>query len=193
MDIVLIPITKVKPNMGQIAGLPTNPRTWTKKEVESIAASLNETPELFNARPCLVVAHEGEYIVLGGNLRLEGARRTKMKAVPCIVFPDDTPVEKLKEIVIKDNGSFGSWDYDALANEWDDLPLTDWGVPAWDTETAAPEPETHEDEFDEETDAIEVRCKRGDVWQLGEHRLMCGDSISLEDVKKLMGGGYDKG
>ena len=43
-------------------------------------------------------------------------------------------MEKLREIVIKDNGAFGSWDYDMLANEWDDLPLSDWGVPAWSTE-----------------------------------------------------------
>jgi hypothetical protein len=78
-----------------------------------------------------------------------------------------------------------------LANEWDDLPLPEWGVPAWDTgnlESVSAPKEVHEDDFDESKDHIEVRCKRGDVWQLGEHRLMCGDSVSLEDVKKLMGG-----
>jgi DNA modification methylase len=78
-----------------------------------------------------------------------------------------------------------------LANEWDDLPLCDFGVPAWETEDVSgglEQKEVQEDDFDEEKDHIEVRCKRGDVWQLGEHRLMCGDSVSLEDVKKLMGG-----
>jgi hypothetical protein len=52
---------------------------------------------------------------------------------PCYVLDADTSIDKLREVVIKDNGSFGSWDYDMLANEWDDLPLADWGVPAWDT------------------------------------------------------------
>ena len=74
-----------------------------------------------------------EYVILGGNLRYEGAKKNKMKDCPAIVIPADTPVEKLKEIVIKDNGSFGEWDLDALANEWDDLPLDDWGVNmSWD-------------------------------------------------------------
>lgn len=84
---------------------------------------------------------------------------------------------------------------DMLANEWDDLPLKDWGVDiAWDNvylDEATPQDrkEAEDDDFDEEKEHIEVRCKRGDIWQLGEHRLMCGDSVSLEDVKKLMGGG----
>ena len=107
-------------------------------------------------------------------------------------MPEDTPIEKLREIVIKDNGQFGSWDYDMLANEWDDLPLCEMGVPAWETEDVSgslEQKEVEEDDFDAEKDHIEVRCKKGDIWQLGEHRLMCGDSINLDDVKKLMGGG----
>jgi DNA modification methylase len=105
------------------------------------------------------------------------------------VLPEDTPAEKLKEIVIKDNGTFGAWDFDLLANQWDDLPLATWGVPAWDGEEKEAEPEAKEDDFDEETDEIHVRCKKGDIWQLGDHRLMCGDSTDLEAVKKLTGGG----
>lgn len=54
-----------------------------------------------------------------------------MKDVPCCVVPRDMSIAKMKEIVLKDNGSWGAWDFDALANEWDDLPLTDWGIPAW--------------------------------------------------------------
>jgi hypothetical protein len=125
-------------------------------------------------------------------LWVSALREMNAKDAPCYVLPEDTPMEKLREIVIKDNGAFGSWDYDMLANEWDDLPLTDWGVPAWNTEEVELESvsakDVQEDDFDEEKDHIEVRCKKGDVWQLGEHRLMCGDSVSLEDVKKLMGG-----
>lgn len=134
MQIVKLKTADLAPNTGQVPGLPTNPRQWTSTDIDKIAASLRETPELFEARPVLVIPHGGKYVILGGNLRYEGARKNKEKEVPAIIFPEDTPPEKLREIVVKDNGSFGAWDYDALANEWDDLPLVDWGVPAWRNE-----------------------------------------------------------
>lgn len=134
MQIVKLKTSELQPNIGQVPGLPINPRQWTKGDVDKIAASLSETPELFEARPLLVYPHEGQYVILGGNLRFEGARQNKMKEVPAIIFPEETPAEKLKEVVIKDNGAFGAWDFDSLANEWDDLPLTDWGVPAFSVE-----------------------------------------------------------
>lgn len=185
-----ISIKRLHPNEGQIPGLPSNPRQWTQTEIDKIAKSLKETPELFEARPVIVMPFQGEYVILGGNLRYEGCKKNKEKDLPCFVLPETTSVEKMKEIVIKDNGTFGGWDYDALANEWDDLALTDWGVPTWDTEqeaAAAPQ-EVQEDDFDEEQDEIHIRCKKGEIWQLGEHRLMCGDSTDLESVTKLMGG-----
>ena len=131
MEIVRLPLAKLETNIGQIADLPMNPRQWTQDEIDKLAKSLTETPELFEARPLLVVPHEGKYVVLGGNLRLEACKKNKDADAPAIVFPEDMPVEKMKEIVVKDNGSFGAWDWDALANEWDDLPLGDWGVPNW--------------------------------------------------------------
>ena len=134
MEIVRIKLSALEPNTGQIPGLPMNPRQWTATDVDRIANSLQETPELFEARPLLVYPLDKKFIILGGNLRHEGAKRNKAKDAPCIVFPADTPIEKLKQIVIKDNGSFGAWDYDTLANDWGDLPLPDWGVPAWEPE-----------------------------------------------------------
>ena len=131
MEIVNIKVSKLAANTGQVAGLPTNPRQWTAKDVERLARSLAETPELFDARPCLVYPYGDRFVVLGGNMRLSAAKHNGAKEVPCIVFPADTPADKLREIVVKDNGAFGAWDFDALANEWDDLPLVDWGVPVW--------------------------------------------------------------
>ena len=191
---IRLPIKDIDLNEGQIEGLPANPRNWTKEELKSLALSLTETPELFEMRCPIVVPHDGRYVVLGGNLRIAAARENKEKEVTCFVF-NSTSIEKMKQIVIKDNGAWGKWDYDALANEWSDLPLSDWGIPVWEEspqETAASageEKQATEDDFDENKDAIAVKCKRGDVWVLGDHRLMCGDSISLDDVKKLMGGG----
>lgn len=191
MEFQRIRLTDLEQNKGQVEGLPSNPREWTRTDLDHLITSIKETPELLEARGLIVYPHEDKYIILGGNMRFSALREMKEVDAPCYVMPEDTPIEKLREIIIKDNGAFGSWDYDMLANEWDDLPLSDWGVPAWDTENleevSAPK-EVHEDDFDETKDHIEVRCKRGDVWQLGEHRLMCGDSVSLEDVKKLMGG-----
>ena len=190
---IRLPLKDIDLNEGQIEGLPANPRNWTKEELKSLALSLTETPELFEMRCPIVVPHDGRYVVLGGNLRIAAARENKEKEVTCFVF-NSTSIEKMKEIVIKDNGAWGKWDYDALANEWSDLPLSDWGIPVWEEspqETAAAageEKQATEDDFDENKDAIAVRCKRGDVWVLGDHLLMCGDSISLDDVKKLMGG-----
>lgn len=118
-----------------------------------------------------------------------------MKEIPCYVFPESTPTAKLKEIVIKDNGSFGAWDFDMLANEWSDLALSDFGVQIpedWTEETNEKEEKAKDDNFDEEKEDIPERCKKCDLWKLGEHLLMCGDSTSLEDVKKLLGGGKNR-
>lgn len=138
-------LTQLEPNLGQIEGLPINPRQWTQGDVDKIAKSLKETPELFEARPLLVIEHEGKYVILGGNLRYEGCKKNGAEDAPCYVFPKDTPIGKLKEIAIKDNGSFGAWDFDALANEWDNLPLSDWGVPVWDVEEEVEKVQKEED------------------------------------------------
>lgn len=128
-----IKISKLVMNDGQIEGLPKNPRQWTKADIEKLMESIKETPELLEARGCIVYPQNDKFFVLGGNMRLAACRQLGHKEVPCIVLDADTSVDKLREIVIKDNGSFGAWDFDMLANEWDDLPLADWGVPAWNT------------------------------------------------------------
>lgn len=188
METRRIKLTDLVLNEGQITGLPTNPRQWTKTELNKLKKSLQETPELLEARGILVYPWEGKYLVLGGNMRLSALKALKAKDAPCIVFPEDTPIDKLKEVVIKDNGSFGQWDFDSLANEWGDLPLTDWGVPVFDMdEEKQDEPEVVEDDFDEDED-VEPRVLPGDVYMLGDHRLMCGDSTKPEEVEKLMAG-----
>ena len=190
METRRIKLTDLVLNEGQIAGLPTNPRQWTKTELDKLKKSLKETPELLEARGILVYPWEGKYLVLVGNMRLSALKALKAKDAPCVIFPENTPIDKLKEVVIKDNGSFGEWDFDSLANEWGDLPLTDWGVPAWETSEEQNEvaTEVQEDDFDESEDKVETRCQKGDVWQLGDHRLMCGDSTAIDDVKKLLDG-----
>lgn len=190
-----VAIGLLEENKGQIEGLPANPRQWTRMDLDSLKKSIEETPELLEARGCIAVPHEGRFVVLGGNMRLSACRELGMKEVPCYVFPESAPTAKLKEIVIKDNGSFGAWDFDMLANEWSDLALSDFGVQIpedWTEETKEKEEKAKDDNFDEEMEDIPERCKKCDLWKLGEHLLMCGDSTSLEDVKKLLGGGKNR-
>lgn len=194
-----VAIGLLEENKGQIEGLPANPRQWTRMDLDSLKKSIEETPELLEARGCIAVPHEGRFVVLGGNMRLSACRELGMKEVPCYVFPESTPTAKLKEIVIKDNGSFGAWDFDMLANEWSDLALSDfgvqipeeWGAAANDseeTDSRGSGEQAYDDEFDENESSIEKRCSKGDIWRLGEHRLMCGDSTDEAMMKRLMDG-----
>lgn len=187
-----LPVSKLVANDGRIAGLPSNPRQWNKQEFELLKNSIEETPQLLEARGLIVYPVGDVFVVLGGNMRLAAIKELGHTTAPCIVIPEGTDTDTLKAIVIKDNGSFGQWDYDLLANEWDTETLKEWGVPVFDTEgedEESTEASVSEDDFDEGQDGILVRCNKGDVWKLGEHRLMCGDSIDLEQVKTLMGGG----
>lgn len=142
MEIIKIRLTDLEQNKGQVAGLPSNPRQWGRGELDNLVKSIQETPELLEARGLIVWPYGGKYVILGGNMRFSALREMNAVDAPCYVLPEDTPMEKLREIVIKDNGAFGSWDYDMLANEWDDLPLSDWGLPAWAVPTAAVDPES---------------------------------------------------
>lgn len=187
-----IAISLLETNKGQIEGLPANPRQWTKAQFEQLKASIKETPELLEARGCIVDYHDGKYVCLGGNMRYMACKDLGMAEVPCYVIPEGTSVLKKKEIVAKDNVSMGEWDYDALANEWGDLDLEGWGVPIppeWQDSIKEAEEKAKDDDFDEEKEEIPARCAKCDLWQLGEHTLMCGDSTSEADVSKLMGGG----
>ena len=125
-------------NEGQLPWLPKNPRQWTQTDVDKTAASIKEDPDFLEDRPLLVVELPGtkDFVAFAGNLRHEGALAAKLSKVPCVLYHPETEEDRatIKRRAMKDNGTFGAWDYDALANEWGDLPLTDWGVPAWDSE-----------------------------------------------------------
>lgn len=122
-----IKVSKLDLNSGQIEGLPANPRQWTSEDVDRLAKSIDETPELLAMRCPIVVPNGDRFVVIGGNLRIAAAKKLKLSSIPCFSI-EGADRDKIREIVIKDNGAFGEWDIDALANEWDDLPLAEWGV-----------------------------------------------------------------
>ena len=105
MKIVKLNISDLEGNIGQIPGLPKNPRKWSEDEVSVLAASLLETPELFEARPIICVPYGEKYVILGGNMRFEASKKNQAKTVPCVVMPKNTTIEKMIEIAAKDNGS----------------------------------------------------------------------------------------
>ena len=119
----------------------------------------------------------------------------------CIVKASDLTESQKKEFIIKDNAGFGDWDTEALANQWNTDLLKDWGIQDWQLQgwmspdslkngepTDEDQKEASDDEFDEDAEKIPQRCKECELWQLGKHRLMCGDSTDAEQVKFLMGG-----
>ena len=133
-----IPTKGLLPNLGQLPWLPRNPRQWRQADVDRTARSIREDEDFLEDRPLLVTPKGGsKWIIFAGNLRRAAVEAVGLKEVPCVVYYPETEVdeETIKRRAMKDNGSFGSWDFDTLANEWGDLPLTEWGIPAWDDPT----------------------------------------------------------
>lgn len=125
----------------------------------------------------------------------------KEQPTASIVKASDLTESQKKEFIIKDNAGFGDWDTDALANQWNTNLLKDWGIQDWQLQgwmspdslkngeqADEDQKEAKDDEFDEDAEKIPQRCKECELWQLGKHRLMCGDSTDAEQVKFLMGG-----
>lgn len=183
-----IELSKLEVNRGQLYGLPKNPRFIRDERFEALKKSIRDDPEMLSLRELIVYPLEnGNFLVIGGNMRLRACEELGYDALPCKVLPVETPVAKLRAYVVKDNVAFGENDWDAFANEWDLDELKAMGLELDGIDDDQEEkPEVAEDDFNEEE--AEPRCKRGDIWQLGEHRLMCGDSTDEADVAKLMGG-----
>jgi site-specific DNA-methyltransferase (adenine-specific) len=104
-----------------------------------------------------------------------------------IIKASELSEDERREFVIKDNIGYGDWDMDALANEWDSQDLDDWGLDVWQDNSVIGK-EIKEDDVPDIDDVREQKVKDGDIWILGEHHLMCGDSTKLEDTEKLMNG-----
>ena len=191
LQAVLLPLADLETNTGQVEGLPQNPRLIKDEKFKKLKKSIEDNPEMLALRELLVYPiGGGKYIIIGGNMRYAAMKELGYKDAPCKVIPEETSVENLRAYTIKDNSGFGEWDMDMLANEWDLDLLDAWGVdiPADFGPQEDDDEEAKEDEFDELTDEVEAVCQPGDVWELGEHRLMCGDSTKRKDVATLMKG-----
>jgi len=124
----LINIELLEYNEGQIPGVPENPRYIKDEEYQYLLNSIKEDPDYIEAREVIVFPYKDKYVAIGGNQRLRGCKELRYTVIPCKILPSDTPAAKLKRWAIKDNGSYGQNDWDALGNDWDDLPLKEWGL-----------------------------------------------------------------
>lgn len=198
----VININNLELNEGQIVGVPKNPRYLKGEEHDKLKKSLKDSPELLQYKPLMVWATDNNtFVVVCGNMRLRICQELRnegiegFNALPCFVLNKDVPVAKIKEYAIKDNVQAGNWDWDELANgDWEVDDLEAWGVDcSFLTDTTPVEEiserkETEDDGYDENEHEIETKCKLGDIWQLGQHRLMCGDSTDAAQVALLLGG-----
>jgi DNA modification methylase len=173
-------IEKVK--IGQIKSNPNNPRVIKDDKFKKLVQSVKDFPQMLDIRPIVV---NDEMIVLGGNMRLKACIEAGIKEVSIIKASDLTP-EQQNEFIIKDNVGFGEWNWDDLANDWDDVQLVEWGL---DLPISFGEVlEAEEDDFAVPDGGIETDIVLGDLFEIGEHRLLCGDSTDSDQVAKLMNG-----
>jgi tRNA G10 N-methylase Trm11 len=125
---VVLPISVLETNKGQIEGLAKNPRFIRDERYNKLKRSIEENPEMLALRECLVFPHVGKYVIIGGNMRYRAQKELGYTEIVCKIIPADTPVESLQAYTIKDNAGFGEWDFDALANDWNAEDLANWGV-----------------------------------------------------------------
>ena len=169
---IKLKITDIKPNIY-------NPRYIKDDKFKKLVQSLKDFPEMAEVREVVI---NKDNVILGGNMRFKAMQAAGWTDIPVKIV--DWPEDKQREFIIKDNVSGGEWDWDIIANEWDAEELESWGLelPASleiDAETVEDEaPEVPEDPVSE----------LGKIYQLGKHRVMCGDSTLVDDVGKLMGG-----
>lgn len=170
--------------LSELVKLENNPRTIKKADFEKLKDSIKSNPDYFEARPIICSDRTGKNVILGGNQRYEAAKALGLVEVPVIVLHGLDEARE-REIVIRDNVNNGDWDFDILANEWDASELEDWGLEAdWPSD----EEDVVEDEAPEVSESEPAVSELGGVYQLGEHRLMCGDSTDAGSVAILMDG-----
>lgn len=158
---------------------PDNPRTITEDKFSQLVASIKQFPQMLQVRP---IAFKSGYIVLGGNMRLRACKEAGLKEVPAIDLSGFTE-EQQREFIIKDNVGYGAWDWEAIQADWPEAE--EWGLDIPDAFKVVPE--AIEDDY-EMPDEVVTDIVLGDLFEIGEHRLLCGDSTDSDAVARLMDG-----
>jgi DNA modification methylase len=169
-------------NINEIKPNPSNPRIIKDDKFKKLVKSIQDFPQMLELRPIVI---DENNIVLGGNMRLKACVEAGLTDVPVKQAKELTEEQK-KEFIVKDNVGYGEWDWDDLANNWDEQLLADWGldIPNFDATVL----EAEEDNFAVPDGGSETDIVLGDLFEIGEHRLLCGDSTDSDQVAKLMNG-----
>ena len=168
----------VQRKVSELVPYSKNAKKHDKTQIANVAESISQ----YGFVQPIVIDKDGVIVI--GHCRALAAKKLGMETVPCVCVDDLTP-EQVNALRLVDNKSNESdWDMDLLADELSELDLSafdfDWGLPEEEQEVV----EDEAPEVDEENEPI---SQRGDIWQLGRHRLMCGDSTKIEDIQKLAG------
>lgn len=174
----MIKINEILPN-------PNNPRLIKDDKFLKLVNSIKEFPKMMELRPMVI---DENNITLGGNMRLKALKELGYKEIPdnWVKKATELTPEEVRRFIIADNVGFGEHDWEVLQNEWDIQELSDWGLDI--PNFAVKELEAQEDEFDVPDGGIETDIVLGDLFEIGEHRLLCGDSTDSDAVEKLMDG-----
>ena len=180
MEVIILDIKIIYKSIDELVPYENNPRDNTAA-IAAVAASIKE----FGFKNPIII--DSDNVIVAGHTRLKAAQKLKIQNVPCVVA-DDLTQEQVNAFRLADNktAELAEWDLELLNSELeliDGIDMTEFGFEL----DIADEQEVVEDEFDEELPE-EPQTKLGDIYQLGRHRLMCGDSTDIDSVKTLMGG-----
>lgn len=172
----MIKLTTIKSN-------PNNPRVIRDEKFKKLVKSIEEFPKMMALRPMVV---NEDMVVLGGNMRLKALKELGYKEVPdeWVKSAKDLTDDEIRRFIIADNVGFGEHDWELLANEWDAAELADWGldIPGFEVDEVL---EAEEDDY-EVPNEIETDIVLGDLFEIGEHRLLCGDSTDSNNLDLLL-------
>ena len=176
--------------LTELKELPGNPRTIQDKSFKTLCKSIQENKEYFEARPLILSDRTGELIIIAGNQRFKAATHLNFPEVPTYLLSGLSEAKE-KEIIIRDNVNNGEWEWDILnTGSWGEISeLAGWGLD-FPTDFEQPEEvlEAEEDDYEVPEGGIKTDIVLGDLFEIGEHRLLCGDSTCSDAVVKLMDG-----
>lgn len=185
----MLPISAITTNRAQIEGLPANPRVIRDGNFKKLKQSITDRPGFLALREILVFKHGGKYVIIGGNMRYRACKELGYTEAPCEVIPEGTSLEELRAYCLIDNSSYGEWDMEALANEWDAALLEACAIDIPYVETPSEDEVENVDEDNADpTPPTAPKTLPGDIYQLGDHRLVCGDSTDPHVLEALMKG-----
>jgi len=171
--------------LSDITANPNNPRLIKDDKFKKLCQSIKDFPKMMELRPIVV---DSDNVILGGNMRYKALKELKYKEVPdsWVKQADSLTYDEKRRFIIEDNVGFGEWNWETLSQDWGAQELQDWGMelPVGFGDSL----EAEEDDY-EIPDTIETDIVLGDLFEIGEHRLLCGDCSDSDAVANLMGGG----